>query len=216
MYRQEMQKGVERLLLQEGMPKGDTFLAFNRYFFRWLEKQGVEKDFQALWKLPSYAERFRSENLIDLLDRVPDKGRFRACVIIGYDACLEEALGYLAESFRSLRFWMAEEPPDFAKRLDELYEEYGMVASLDTWRQGTCIQIQRQESCLFLDLSRQEKLPVYGMSQGSMWVDLADSEHRRRQIAAYPLGIPYLSLSGIWEREMAQTLDTVSKFEYNT
>ena len=225
MLKQEMQKGVERVAAQEGTEGGQVWLVPGRCFGSWLDRAGAREYFLKLWDLPLYADYRQERNVRFLLERIPGKERFAECIIAGYDRCIEGELDYLARHFRALRFLFLDPPGSFVEQRELLYEEYGLMAAVEefvledresTERHLRRIRLKGEQPCMIIDLTGEKSLPVCGMCHGSLWLDVDAAEGRRHMFEDRPTGIEYISLPKIWEREMAETLDTISKFEYNT
>ena len=67
-----------------------------------------------------------------------------------------------------------------------------------------------------VDYSGDCVISIRGLAKGSIWVDMESVESKRHLMEDRVVGPQYLSLKTIWRREMMETLDTVSKFAYNT
>lgn len=216
----EMQKAVDRMLSytrrQESFPV--TYLVYEESFTKWLESVHYEREWRRLWHTPMYTDFYASENVHRMLDTVWEKGVPQEAWVIGYGLQMQEWLPRIAGKVRSLKFYVEFMTKGFEALLEELEENFGLVAQVQLVLPG---ELHRQrlrcaQPVLVLDFSGKEIISTIGVCRGSMWLDMDSVEAKRHAIEDRRLGITYISLKNLWKREMSQTLDTVGNFEYNT
>jgi len=71
---------------------------------------------------------------------------------------------------------------------------------------------------LVLDFSEADRIATADVPRGSIWLDMAASEEKRRRIEDRNTGIRYFSLKKEWKQpqKALNHLDTTSKNGYNT
>ena len=144
-------------------------------------------------------------------------------LILGQANCLSELMYPRAQSFRSLR-WIVPERQfkrEQEELVDILYEEYGLAVELrllgedEHYRQS---RIACRQPSLVLDFSEEDRIPTADVARGSVWLDMACSEEKRRRMEDRDTGISYFSLKKEWKQpqKALNYLDTISKNGYNT
>lgn len=220
MVREEMQKAVDRVLSYgrktEDFPP--TYLVYEDSFEKWLESVRHEKEWRKLWKLPMYTDYYAKENLKQMLERIPKEMFPKEAWILGYGPQMQEWIPWIAGQLRGLTCYVEFVTKGFEALLGELEEEFGLVPQVKLVAPGE-LRKQRlhcSQPVLVLDYSGGEVVSVVGMRKGSIWLDMDSVEAKRHSMEDRKTGITYISLKNLWKREMSQTLDTISNFEYNT
>ena len=216
----EMQKALERLLAlgrnREDYPA--TYLVYEESFTKWLESVGYEREWRRLWHAPMYADFHAKENLGRMLGTIPKEVFPQEAWVLGYGPDMQEWLTWIVGRVRSLTFYVEFMTKGFEELLEELEEDFGLVAQVKLITPGE-LRKQRFRSTLpvlVIDYSGTELISAVGLGRGSVWLDMDSEEAKRHGIEDRRIGITYISLKNLWKREMLQTLDTVGNFEYNT
>ncbi len=220
LVKDEMQKALDRMFSQSRKPESfpTTYLVYEESFVKWLESVCYEKEWRRLWRTPMYADFHAKENVCRMLDAIPGERFPQEAWVLGYGSNMQEWLPRIAEKVRSLKFYVEFMTKGFESLLEELEENFGLVAQVQLVMPGE-LRKQRLRSTqpiLVIDFSGNEVISVVGMSKGSVWLDMDSIEAKRHGIEDRRTGITYVSLKNLWKREMSQTLDTVGNFEYNT
>ena len=208
-----MEKGISRIAAwyhsQEEI--GEAHLVYDAPFANWLRQQQREEYWQKLWDLPLYKEYKEPHNLNLLLAQIPKACLPKEWIILGEALGMQEWIGQAARYVKSIRVYSLIPPKGWEQMKERLLEEYGLML---TWQKS--LQPVSEEPALVLDYCSKEKVYVWGVKSGSIWVDMNSLESRRHGILDRETGIQYVSLKCFWKEEMIQTLDTVSKIQYNT
>ena len=216
----EMDKALGRLEARYRKEEEElrTYLVYEAGFEKWLEASGAKQYWQQLWQLPVYSDYSNYENLKYLLQTIPKKEWPKKAVVLGCGVGIREWLPFLAEHVHSMELYVEFMTRGLEELQEELCEEYGMVADLKLVEPGGFQRerLRSKEPVLVMDFSGSRNVSVLGLAKGSIWVDMDAMESKRHLIEDRPTGLVYLSLKTIWRREMLQTLDTISKFAYNT
>lgn len=112
----------------------------------------------------------------------------------------------LARKIKSLRWFLAEEDCDSEVHdfVEDFYIEYGLAISLQTVSGKNAFRKLRlvcQEPADILDFTREAYMPLWEIARGSVWLDTYSLEEKRRRITGRDMGIEYVSLREIWEKE---------------
>ncbi len=144
-------------------------------------------------------------------------------VILGQSACVPEIIYECVRNIKSLKWILPErqfrvELQDF---VDILYEEYGLavdVKLLSEKENFTKVHPVCRVPSLVLDFSETDRIPTADVARGSIWLDMASSEEKRRRIEERNTGIYYYSLKKEWKQPQKALyhLDTIGKNGYNT
>lgn len=216
----EMNKALERLEARYRREEDGlrTYLVLEDGFEKWLENLGAKQYWQQLWQFPVYSDYQSNQNLKYLLQTIPRKDWPKKAVILGCGVGMREWLPFLAEHVHNMELYVEFMTKGLEELQEELCEEYGMVTDLKLVEPGGFQRerLRSKEPVLVIDFSGCGNISVLGMEPGSIWVDMDAMENKRHLIEDRPTGLTYLSLKTIWKREMIQTLDTISKFAYNT
>ena len=144
-------------------------------------------------------------------------------VILGQAECVSEVISVIARNLKSLQWILPtrqfrEEQQELT---DELSEEYGLAAQVrllseeESYKQ--VYPVCRVPS-LVLDFSEADRIPTADVARGSIWLDMASCEEKRRRIEDRDTGIHYYSLKKEWKQpqKALNYLDTIGKNGYNT
>lgn len=208
-----MTKGIQRIEAWKDrqQPLRNTYLVYEPSFEKWLYQRHWERRWEALWEFGQYNEYGEVHNLLLLLkyiERLPRPGHV---VILGEPTGMQDWICAIARYMKSVTLYSLKEPRGFAEVQEKLLEEYGMLVR---WEKSE--QPVSEEPSLILDYSGKEKIYIWGIPKGSIWIDMTSLEFRRHAIQDRETGIYYVSLRSIWLEEMLQTLDMAGKIKYNT
>lgn len=208
-----MTKGIQRIEAWKDRQQslGNTYLVYDPPFEKWLYQRHQERCWEALWEVGQYHEYGEVHNLrllLKYIERLPRPGHF---VILGEPTGMQDWICAIARYMKSVTFYSMTEPRGFVDVREKLLEEYGMLVH---WKKSR--QPVSEEPALVLDYSGMDKIYIWGIPKGSIWIDMASLESRRHAIQDRETGIYYVSLKCIWLEEMLQTLDTAGKIKYNT
>ena len=207
-----MEKALERMgKWYDETQLTHTYRVYSPAFENWLRTRGYDTIWQQWWKLPLYGEYKESSNLNILLQKIPGDRYPRNLLILGEAPGVYEWLPKLARGMKTVTFCGENKPRAFARVGELLLDEYGLLAE---WKKDLCQY--RGVEALVLDYCGREKLYVWAVGQGSVWIDMTSMECRRHAIEDRNTGIYYVSLKSIWREEILQTLDTANKIKYNT
>lgn len=195
-----------------------TYLVYEESFQKWLQETGQALTWSNSWELPLYSDYHQKDNLKLLLQQIPHKEWPSKAYVLGSGMGMKEWLPWIAPHVQSIELYVEFLTKGLEMLREELCEEYGMITDLKLVAPGEFPKerLRSKERILVIDFSGQQKLSVLGLARGSIWVDMDSSEEKRHLIEDRPTGVKYLSLNTIWQREMQETLDTISKFAYNT
>ncbi len=216
----EMQKAVGRILSQTR--KQETILAthlvYEEGFQEWLESVRYEKEWRRLWHTPIYTNYHAKENVQRMLHMLSKEQFPQEAWILGQGPGMEEWLPIIARQVRNLTFYAEFVTKGFEDMLEELEENFGLVAqvSLVTPGEWKKQRLRSLQPVLVMDFSGEEVISVTRLCRGSIWMDMDSVDGKRHAIEERRTGVFYFSLKNLWKREMSQTLDTVGNFEYNT
>ena len=208
-----MKKGIGRLEIwyQEEEDRNATYLVYEASFAEWLKNCRQEIYWQQLWNLPLYQEYCEPHNLQLLLRQISKSSRPGQLVILGEAPGMQEWIGALAKYMKGITIFSPAMPRGFEVIRERLLEEYGLMCR---WEKS--LQPKVSEPAIVLDYCGQEKVFIWGIPRGSIWIDMTSLEARRHALEDRETGIDYLSLKCFWKEEMIQTLDTANKIQYNT
>lgn len=216
----EMSKALCRLQTryrkEETQPR--TYLVYEEGFEKWLKDREREPVWQRLWGMPLYSDYHRTENLKWILQTIPPKNWPKKALVLGSGMGMKEWLPLIAGRVQNIQLYLEFATKGLEELREELCEEYGMVTDLKLVAPGEFHKehIRSTEPVLVIDFSGGKPISVLGLARGSIWIDMDAAESKRHLIEDRPTGITYLSLKNLWKREMLETLDTISKFAYNT
>lgn len=212
-----MEKGISRIASwyqEDGCCQPDekmtVWLAWEPGFDKWLREKRLQEYWQKLWDLPVYNQYGEPHNLWFLLARLPGKLPSRL-LVLGDGPGMGDWLEQLARYMKEICIYAENEPRGFERLRERLMEEWGLLLK---WEQT--LQPEAKEAALVLDYTERDRVYVWNVAPGSVWIDMTSNENHRRAVQDRDTGIQYLSLKGIWREEMQQTLDTVDKIKYNT
>lgn len=216
----ELQKAVDRMLSYEKRGESDmpAYLMYEENFEEWLEGMQYEKEWRRLWRLPMYEDYPAVDNVRRMLESIP-KGHFpQEAWILGCGIQMQEWLPQLAGKLRSLTFYVEFVTGGLEKLREQLTEEWGLVSAVQLVTPGELRKqrLQSTQPVLVMDYSGSQVISVTGLKRGSIWLDMGSVETKRHAMEDRNIGVMYISLKNLWKREMLQTLDTISNFEYNT
>lgn len=216
----EMYKALYRLQCRYVREEKElhTYLVYEDNFEKWLDDMEQNVNWQQLWGLPMYSDYHKYENMRLLLQSLP-KGKWpKKAIILGSGVGMKEWMPLIAPHVQSMELYVEFMTKGLEELREELCEEYGMVTDLKLVALGEFHKerLRSKEPVLIIDYSGSKSLSVLGLAANSVWVDMDSVEAKRHLTEDRPTGIVYLSLKTIWRREMSQTLDTISKFAYNT
>ncbi len=216
----EMQKATERILSYGRRDEETviTSLVYDYSFEKWLETVTYEREWRRLWHLPMYDAFYEKENVLQLFESIGKDNVPGEVWILGYGPGMQEWIPQLARQVRYLTFYVEFVTGSLERFRETLEEEYGLVAQVKLVAPGE-FRKQRLRSAtpvLVIDFSGRDAISVIGLGKGSIWMDMDSMETKRHAMEDRKTGVQYLSLKKLWKREMQQTLDTISNFEYNT
>ncbi len=207
-----MAKAAERIAGRyEEECYGLTYMVYSAAFEKWLKKRQKESYWKTKWNLPFYQEYGEVCNLLFLLQKVPKECWPKHLVIVGETVGLQSWIQTVARYMNRVTIFSTDEPNAFEELREQLLEEYGLLVS---WKQS--IHPVSEVPAFVIDYSGKEKIYIWGIPRGSVWVDMTSIEVRRHGIQDRDTGISYISLKSFWQEEMSQTLDTANKILYNT
>lgn len=163
---------------------------------------------------------FQADYVRHLLRYVGDLPHF---IILGPSYCIAEILYDHVRDMKSLKWIIYERQfrEEQEELVDVLYEEYGLAVDVRLLSEEesfakahpTC-----REPSVVLDFSEEDRIPTVDVARGSIWLDMASSEEKRRRIEDRDTGISYFSLKKEWKepQKALNYLDTISKNGYNT
>lgn len=195
-----------------------TYQVYEESFDKWLRDMGQEQAWQQLWRFPVYSDYHNSNHLKTLLQTIPRKEFPKQAMILGCGVGIKEWLPLIAGQVQTMELYVEFMTRGLEELREKLCEEYGMVTDLKLVAPGEFAKerLRSREPVLVIDFSQSKTISVLGLARGSIWVDMDAVETKRHLIEDRPTGVQYLSLKTFWKREMSQTLDTISKFAYNT
>ena len=144
-------------------------------------------------------------------------------VILGQAECVPAVISVLARNIKSLQWILPERQfrEEQQELTDELYDEYGLATELRLLSEEESYK-QVYPVChvpaLVLDFSETDRIPTVDVARGSIWLDMASCEEKRRRIEDRDTGIHYYSLKKEWKQpqKALNYLDTIGKNGYNT
>ena len=195
-----------------------SYLVYEEGFEKWLKDREQEQTWQQLWGLPVYSDYHRNDNLKWLLQSISTKDWPKKALIFGSGMGMKEWLPLIAGKVQTMELYLEFVTKGLEELREELCEEYGMVTDLKLVAPGEFHKerIRSREPVLVVDFSGSRPISVLGLARGSIWIDMDAVEAKRHLIEDRPTGMIYLSVKNLWRREMLETLDTISKFAYNT
>lgn len=220
LLKEEMQKAVARILAhgrkEEESPQ--CSLVYEESFINWLEAVQYARLWRKMWHTPMYADYHAKENLGRMLNAIPKEGFPQEAWILGYGQKMQEWLPWIAGRLRRLTIYVEFVTKGFEALLEGLETDFGLVAQVRLVAPGELRRqrLRSEEPVLVIDYTGREVISVAGICRGSVWLDMDSVEAKRHSIEDRRTGITYVSLKNLWKREMAQTLDTIGNFEYNT
>ena len=207
----QMKKGIQRIADLYEEESEDAYLVYDESFLTYLSDGKLFQYWQRLWDLPMYKEYKEAHNLSLLRNRIPAGIKAEHLIILGNGPGVESWLGSLVRSVKYLSFYHTDEPKDFKEIQHRMQAEYGILAQ---WKKSP--HPKSSEKALVLDYSEIEKVFIWGIPRGSIWIDMNSSQRRKHDLVDRDTGISYISLKSIWREEIILTLDTISKIQYNT
>ena len=207
-----MAKGIRRIAGWYGDEEShNEYIVYDPPFENWLWARQRADFWQKTWNLPLYQEYEESCNLLFLLRQPILRSVPGNLIILGEAPGIQEWIGLLAKHMKKIIFFSLTKPKGFEQLREWMLSEYGLLAD---WAET--LQPVSREPALILDYSGREKIYIWGVARGSIWIDMTSMEARRHALQDRDTGIQYISLKCFWQEEMLQTLDTVGKIKYNT
>lgn len=153
-----------------------------------------------IWRAPLFREWFD----LQWTERVLDEEGLPYFMVLGYHPQLPVLLYRYAAGMKGLK-WILERRHDtegLRQLLEDLYEEYGLTVSLkvleeaEGYKKGAIVC--REPACI-LDFSGDLGIPLGGIAEGSIWLDMGASEEKQRRVEGRNAGIKYFSLKKEWK-----------------
>lgn len=216
----EMQKAYQHM--QERFAKKEeahhTYLTFDEGFEKWLAFGENIEEWLNTWGFPLYYDFATGDNLRWMLEQVRPKMWPDKAYILGSGIGIRDWIPLIADKVNAIEFYLEFATKGVEELQEMLLEEYGMLTRLHltTGSEYTKLRLRSDEPVLVIDFTGKEPISVLGMKKGSIWLDMDASEAKRHAMEDRRTGVQYYSLKTIWQREMLQTLDIISKFAYNT
>lgn len=216
----EMQKAYQHM--QERFAKKEeahhTYLTFDEGFEKWLAIGENIEEWLNTWGFPLYYDFATGDNLRWMLEQVRPKMWPDKAYILGSGIGIRDWISLIADKVNAIEFYLEFATKGVEELQEMLLEEYGMLTRLQltTGSEYTKLRLRSDEPVLVIDFTGKEPISVLGMKKGSIWLDMDASEAKRHAMEDRRTGVQYYSLKTIWQREMLQTLDIISKFAYNT
>lgn len=148
---------------------------------------------------------------------------FAYFVLLGETGCVPDILWEYARGMKSLKWILPQRQfrEEHQELVEMLSEEYGLAAEVrllseeESYRQ---VYPMCRFPSLILDFSETDRIPTADVARGSIWLDMASSEDKRRRIEDRDTGIRYFSLKKEWKQpqKALNYLDTMGKNGYNT
>ena len=208
-----MEKGISRLqnCYELEVGAGGTYLVHDGAFANWLQEKQLVGAWKDMWDFPLYREYTQPHNLRLLLQQLSAGSWPGKWIVLGEATGISDWIEDLAKYMKSITFF-AQNPPGGWEQLQEyLQKEYGLLT--EWYRSFHPISA---EPAMVLDYCTREKVFVWDIRKGSIWIDMNSMESRRRDVQERDTGILYCSLKRFWKEEIIQTLDTFNKIQYNT
>ncbi len=195
-----------------------TYMVYEESFSHWLADMGDEGQWQEFWRLPLYYDYHSVENLQYILKQIPRQNFPHKAYVLGCGVGINEWLPLIADQVMQIEFYLEFVTKSFERLQQQLCEEYGMLTQVKLVDRGeyTKVRLSSEEPVLIVDFSGRVPISTWGLKKGSIWIDMDSVENKRHFIEDRPTGLQYYSLKTIWGREIAQPLDIISKFAYNT
>lgn len=148
---------------------------------------------------------------------------FSHVLVLGQAQCLTELLFLYAGKMKSLKWVLPARQfrEEQQEVVEDIYDEYGLAVDVQLLEDEDAYRRTRV-SCVLptvvLDFSESDRVPTADIAKGSLWLDMASSEQKRRRIEDRNTGIQYFSLKKEWKHPQKALfyLDTISKNGYNT
>ena len=207
-----MAKGIRRIAGWYGDEENhNRYIVYDAAFEKWLRTRQKEVFWQNRWSLPMYQEYGEACNLLFLLRQPFLRSLPRHLIVLGEAIDIEVWIGQLIRHMKGLTFFSLTMPKTFEQLRERLLNEFGLIAD---WRES--LHPVSKEPALILDYCGKEKVYIWEISRGSIWIDMTSMEARRHALEDRDTGIRYFSLKSYWQEEMSETLDTAGKIKYNT
>ena len=206
-----LEKGIGRLAYLYGEEDVQAYLVYDGSFENWLKQKGKEDYWKKLWGYPIYKEYKEAHNLALLWKRIHPVRGIEHLLILGEGPGVEEWIGYIGRYMKRVSFFSLDQPKGFEDICQKMQDEYGL---LPEWKRS--LHPKSEQAAMVLDYTGRDKIFIWETPRGSIWVDMSSLESRRHDLEDRDTGILYISLKSIWCQEVIQTLDTISKIQYNT
>lgn len=216
LLQEEMCKAVNRLASRQRRmgTEQTSYLMYEDGFEKWLVSLQKEDTWRKMWKLPVYSDYYNVDNLKWMLEAIPQDAAFVNALILGSGIGMQDWLPLIAPRVRSITFYLEVITGSFEILREQLCEEYGLITQVHLMAPGELRKqkLRYTEPVLVIDFSGKNPISVLGLAKGSIWLDMDSVEAKRHAIEDRRTGVNYLSLKNLIQREMSETLDTISNF----
>jgi len=151
------------------------------------------------WKIPE----FENYNQPLWAEKILSHGTCYGFLILGQSDCIPDMLLASAGSMRSAKWYLLQK--DYTEEteafIENFYEDYGLAIELHLLENQADWGRQRfecREPIKVLDFSGTEKVSVYGVPEGSVWLDMNAMDAKSRRMEVRNQGIDYFSLKKLW------------------
>ena len=126
-------------------------------------------------------------------------------VVLGSCEGIRAVIEGCAHRMKAVRWILKEQDytPELTDFVEEFCEEYGLAIALQTVPGRAAfrkLRLDCTEPVNILDFTEETAIPISGIAEGSVWLDMLSSEEKKRRIAWRGTGIRYFSLKEKWKR----------------
>ncbi len=126
-------------------------------------------------------------------------------VVLGSCEGIRAVIEGCAHRMKAVRWILKEQDytPELTDFVEEFCEEYGLAIALQTVPGRAVfrkLRLDCTEPVNILDFTEETAIPISGIAEGSVWLDMVSSEEKKRRIAWRGTGIRYFSLKEKWKR----------------
>ena len=175
------------------------------------------------WEFNGYFETDWVKHMLRYAKEEPQAFVFPHFLVLGQARCLAEILYTCAGKMKSLKWILPARQfrEELQELVEDIYDEYGLAVDVHLLEDEDAYRKTRISCALptvVLDFSEADRVPTADIAKGSLWLDMASSEEKRRRIEERNTGIHYFSLKKEWKQPQKALfhLDTNSKNGYNT